>query len=215
MPLITSIVPTKKEGRQSIFLDGKFAFSVGDYVLVKYKLAKNLNFLPEHIEQVLLEENKEYLKEKALGYLSYRPRSEKEVLDKLNTVLSLRLSKSIHVEGVNLPNIYSQILDYTFVFLKKYDYLNDEKFAEWLIEQRLRQGKGPLFIKQDLYQKGIDRELAERFLSEVDFSKTLQKEFKKALKKYSKEENEYKRKSKITRYLVSKGFSYDQIENLF
>ena len=210
MPLISKIEPTKKGGRFSIFLDNEFAFSVNDYVLGKYKLVEGANLLPKQIELVVLEENKEYLKEKALNYLGFRPRSEKEVFTKINEVLPKRLSKSLKVSNLNIPKLYSLIIDSTLDFLKKYDYLNDEAFAKWLIEQRLAQGKGPMFIKQDLYQKGINKELSEQVLKEVDFTKALQK----ALKKYTKIENEYKRKSSITRYLVSKGFSYDQIESL-
>ncbi|NCT55440.1 hypothetical protein GW755_01200 [bacterium] len=214
MPLISKVEPTKKGGRFSIFLDNDFAFSVSDYVLGKYKLTEGSNFVPEQIELVVLDENKEYLKEKALNYLGFRPRSEKEVFNKINEVLSKRLSKSLKVSSLNIPKLYSQIIDSTLEFLKKYDYLNDEAFAKWLVEQRVTQGKGPMFIKQDLYQKGINKEISEASLEQVDFSKALNKEYLKATKKCAKIENEYKRKSSITRYLVSRGFSYDQIENL-
>lgn len=210
MPLITVITPTKKGDRYSIFLDGKFAFSLGEYVLLKYKLKENQNLNEEGIQEIVFEENKEYLKERALRYVSSRPRSEKEVTDKLNEILYKRLS---NFQG-HSETLAKNLVDSTLEFLRKYDYLNDKAFVKWLVEQRVNQGKGPMFVKQDLFQKGISSKLAEQALSVVDFTQALKKEYSKALKKYAKEEDGHKRKNKLTRYLVSKGFSYDQIEEL-
>lgn len=207
MPLITEISPTKKGDRYSIFLDGKFAFSVGEYVLLKYKLKENQNINDEGIQEIVLEENKEYLKERSLRFIGSRPRSKKEVTDKLNEILYKRLSNS----PGHSDSIRKNLIDATLGFLKKYDYLNDSNFAKWLVEQRVNQGKGPLFIKQDLFKKGIDQKLVEQQLSAINFSQVLDKERFKADRKYAKVVDERKKREKITRYLLSKGFTYEHL----
>lgn len=257
--LITKLVPQKRGSRFNVFIDGKFAFGVSTFVATKYKLSENTQLTDEEYLSIYKDEQTEYLKQKALDYLSARPRSEKEVRDKLKSKLSTpntkyqtskfklgyskndvnNVEKTIpysHSEGAKRPknlipkshtklpephqagdlgSLNDQIINEVIKFLKKYDYVNDTKFAKWLVEQRQNQGKGPQFIKQDLYKKGVDKNVIQQVVSNIDSTKVIEQTYEKALKKYAKETNEYKKKQKIYRYLLSKGFSYDEINNLF
>lgn len=87
---------------------------------------------------------------KALRFLSYRSRSEKEVLDYLQ-------KKQTPYE------IQSPIMD----FLKERRFVNDEEFAISWIDQRMRvNAKAQRVIEMELKQKGVSQEvIAKAFLN--------------------------------------------------
>ena len=74
----------------------------------------------------------------ALKFLSYRPRSKKEITDFLHK----RTSDDQQI---------SQII----AKLDQLKLINDEEFTAWLVKSRSR-NRGSIFIKQDLKKYGID-----------------------------------------------------------
>lgn len=90
-------------------------------------------------------------------------------------------------------------------------YQSDQRCAEMLVRHRSLQGWGPRKIRQDLQQKGIASELCSQVLeaAEVDwFALALEQ----AHKKYgTTRAADYKERAKRTRFLVGRGFSYDEV----
>jgi len=139
---------------------------------------------------------------KALKFLSYRPRSEKEIRDKL-------LGKKASEEIIN--KIISR--------LKKNNFLNDEEFVKWWIEQRTRfKPRSVRLIKIELKQKGIGQELIDETIDHlpltIDDLESAKKLIEKRLPRYKNLSWEEKFQ-KIARLLSSKGFSYDIIKEIF
>lgn len=82
---------------------------------------------------------------KAFHFLSYRPRSEKEIRDKLL-----------------MKKAPQDILERVIASLKENNFLDDRKYARWFMENRLRfNPKGLRIIKMELKQKGVDREIID------------------------------------------------------
>lgn len=80
------------------------------------------------------------LLDSALKYLSYRPRSRKEIIDFLRRKTSV-----------------TDLINQTLEKLEKLKLINDAAFAKWLIESRSRsRPRGLRLIKQELRQKGIN-----------------------------------------------------------
>ena len=134
---------------------------------------------------------------KSLRFLSFRPRSQKEILDYLN-------KKKVSEEVIK--KIIKKLLEYKF--------LDDEQFAIWWVEQRTKlKPRAWRVIKNELKQKGISEELINnQQLSISDFQMAFslaQKRLRK-YKKLSKQEFF----QKMGRYLASKGFSYDIIKQV-
>ena len=139
---------------------------------------------------------------KALKFLSYRPRSEKEIRDKLRR-------KKASEEIIN--KIISR--------LKENNFLNDEEFAKWWIEQRTNfKPRSVRLIKIELKQKGIDKELIDETIdhlpSTIDDLSSAKKLIEKRISRY-KNLTPDKKFQKIARYLSSKGFDYDIIKEIF
>ena len=97
-------------------------------------------------------------------------------------------------------------------FLKEYNLLNDEKYAEMYIKDRLR-SQGRNKIKYALIRKGVSEDILLDKLSNIDTEDENDTAFKLAEKKYNilkkKESDKYKLSQKLFRFLLSKGYDYD------
>ncbi len=150
-------------------------------------------------------EDETYLKlrDYSLILLSFRPRSIKEISDKLKRYSS---KKKISEETID------QVINY----LKDQNFLNDEEFVQWWFTQRKSfRPKGFQLIKLELLRKGIDKELIERFFA--DSKNKGEDEFFSAMRVIEKKINLLKnlqkeeKKAKIIRLLATRGFSWEVI----
>ena len=145
-------------------------------------------------------DNFDKLYQKALFFLSFRPRSEKEIRDYLKKKKSDEQSTEKIIQR-----------------LKESKFINDKDFANWFIEQRtIIKPKAQRIIKIELKRKGIDNDLIEQLLIETpstDLAKA-KKLAEKRIQRYSKEIDRKKVFEKMARYLASKGFDYDVIKEV-
>ncbi len=220
MPRITSITEQKansrrgrekKDKRFNIFLDEKFALSIGEENLIRLKLKEGQDIQKSTVDKIRKEENNNRLLEKAINYLSYRPRSEKELRD----FLIKTISKNDKVKWA--VALQSQIPTIVIGKLKKYGYVNDLDFAKWWIQSRTRANpKGRKVIELELIKKGINRDMVRKLLPPRP--KT---DLELALKVLEKKKNKLKTlkgvevKRKIYYYLASRGFDFDIIGEAF
>ena len=149
---ITDMVHQKRHSnRMSIFLDGVFAFGLDEETVFKHGLKIGLELDEDRIAQVLGDEQRKKAKDAAFHYLSYRPRTIKEVRDKL---------KEKGYKG--------DLVEETIAVLRRLGLLDDRDFAARWIEERLRmKPRGRRMIFTELREKGVSREIAEEALSEA------------------------------------------------
>lgn len=138
--------------------------------------------------------------DKALKFLSYRPRSEKEVRDNL---LKKKASSSL--------------IDLIIKKLQEQKFLNDREFVKWWIEQRtLVKPTGKRLIKFELKKKGIDKELIDEVFDSVE--DLVHDELEMARNLVQRKINKYKGldRQKIYQrlggFLSRRGFDYDTIK---
>ena len=94
----------------------------------------------------------EKLLQKTLKYLSFRPRSEKEIHDYLT-------------KKNTPPEIHNKI----FSFLIENRLIGDVEFAKWWINQRMTfRMRGKRIIKLELLQKGISQEIIDEAFADAD-----------------------------------------------
>jgi regulatory protein len=142
------------------------------------------------------------LYQSSLHFLSYRPRSEHEIRDFIKR--KLRNNDTDPTE-----KIISQ--------LKEEKLVNDEEFVQWWIDQRLEfNPKGLRFLKQELFIKGIDREIIENGLSKINKS-ALESSAVKILEKKSGKYRvlpEKLFKEKLISLLLARGFDWNFSKNI-
>jgi regulatory protein len=146
----------------------------------------------------------------SLNYLSFRPRSEKEIRDYLKR-------KTQNVK----PQIDEKIIERIIESLKKSKFIDDEEFARRFIEQRIKiKHKAWRIIKFELRQKGISSELidniqnsenSEDAVSNNDFKSALELAERK-MPRFAKIQDKRKIYEKLGRYLASKGFDWDTVK---
>ncbi len=150
-----------------------------------------------------MDEFEKYLN-KAFHFLSFRPRSEKEVRDNL-------LKKKAPAE----------IIERVINSLNEHKFLNDEDFARLFIEQRLRfRPKGLRIIKLELRQKGINQEIIDQTISNLqkDDGEVPNSDMDSAKKLVEKKMPRYKDLTKqeiynkLGSYLARRGFDWDIIK---
>lgn len=138
----------------------------------------------------------------SLRFLSYRPRSEKELVDYL---------KKKKIDEV----IQKKIIDK----LKSYNFIDDTAFAKFWIEQRVKFKHKPFrVIEYELKQKGIGKGLIDDVMASFDDKNTfdLENAIKLAEKKldFYRSLDPKKRREKVTRYLLGKGFAYEIVKKV-
>ena len=211
MPLITSIEPQKKrKNRFNIFLDEEFGFAADENVLLKYNLKISQSLTQSQIEKLIKENELGKLMDQSLRFLSYRPRSEKEVVDYLIGKISQK--ENIKYSQAKESPLIKQVV----LKLKKYKYLDDFEFANWLVRSRIRsKPQGLSLVKFDLEKKGIDDEIINSIIAKYPDQTVLAKRaIEKKLANWQKlPKGDFKKK--IYRYLASRGFNFETIGEVF
>jgi regulatory protein len=209
---ITSIEPQKKNPlRENIFLDGEFAFGIGAELRFLSKLHVNDKVTPTQVEKLIQKDQITRLVEKALRFLSYRPRSEREVRQQL-----LYKGKLTEMETDLEKKNYQRNVEDAIKFLRKNKMVDDRQFSLWWIEGRRKFKKtGDQVIKQELMVKGVDKHLVEELLSENTedpFEMGLAAAQKKLISYQKLEPKEFK--IKMGQYLQRRGYSWEVISRV-
>jgi len=141
------------------------------------------------------------IKLKLVNYCVYQDRCHAEVEQKMKEFLLIEEAK-----------------EEIMLYLLKENYLNEERFTRSYIRGKFyikHWGKNK--IKINLKQKQISEKLINACFDEIneaDYEKTIKKMYEDY---YSKQKGlkEYQKKSKTIKYLISKGFEYEKINNIF
>ena len=134
--------PRRSSHRFSIFLDGTYAFSLSEETILLHSLSVGTELDEAQTTQILAEDEGKQAKESALQYLSYRPRTRKEVRDKLQE------------KGYG-----SRVIEDVLGTLERLRLVDDRDFAARWVEERLRlKPRGRRLLLQELRQKGVSRE---------------------------------------------------------
>lgn len=211
MGKITDIAPQKKDPKRvNIFVDNDFAFGVSLEIRFEKKLSIGQNLTEKQIGDLVELDQIERLFNRSLRFLSFRPRSEREIRDYL-----LRKGKLKEIDKSDAEKIqYEKSIDKAISKLKKLDQINDKGFALWWVDQRKKfKQSGNRLIKLELMQKGISKDVIEDVFQEVDLGS--QSEYKLAEKAAEKKLSIYKKleigeyRIKMGQYLARRGFDWE------
>lgn len=203
---ITKISPQKRKGSFNVFIDGKYAFSLSEEDVVKEKISVGLELSLERLNFLKFKGKFALFLAKILNFLSFRPRSEKEVKDKLKEIAY----KDRDLEKDQKTDLVEAVFDK----VKNLKFVNDFDFGKWFVEQRREAKKpsGTYKIKTELFKKGLTKELINELLGESLLSDEVLA-FKASEKKLKLFKNlplpDFKHK--MSSYLLRQGFSWDVV----
>ncbi|MBN1154854.1 RecX family transcriptional regulator [candidate division KSB1 bacterium] len=195
---ITKIeVQKKNKNRVSVFISDEFAFGVDQDILIAFGLYKGVKLTQEQIDDIRLADNKKCAKDRALRFLSYRDRSEKEIHDKLVTL------------GYD-----EKVVAWVITELQRLMFVDDRRFAVAFAKNKmLSRPCGEFMLRSELKRKGIHDDLIDMAIDEVFSQKdqaniALELAEKKILQKRDCTDK-LKLKKQINDLLLRRGFSYD------
>ncbi len=189
--LVVSIENLTKT-KVKVCLDNRTDFQLYKREVQKYNIVENEDL--ENYEEILREVLIPRAKKRAMHLLEKMDRTNKQLEDKLRR------------------NGYpKEAIDEAIAYVTSYHYIDDERYALSYVRYH-QESRSRNRIKQDLMQKGIDKEIIRDALESeytVDEKELIKTYLKK--KKYNPDTAERKDKEKMIRFLISKGFTYDDV----
>lgn len=153
---ITRIAPQRDAGRVSIFLDGRFTLGLGATIAEECGLRVGQPLSAAEVAALREREEMGRAVDKALAFLTSRPRSIREVRDRLKE-----------------KEIPPDTIDAVVARLAGWGYVGDEGFARYWVENRsANQPRGKRLLRQELWRKGVERETVEQVLDELTVDET-------------------------------------------
>lgn len=190
---ITAIKTQKRNSqRVNIYLDGEFAFGLSRIVAARLQIGKELD--KEKIVSLKAQDQEEKAYQRVLNYLSYRLRSEQEV----RQFLKRHEFSDLTIDAV-IQRLHSSGL------------VDDHMFAELWVENRLEfRPRGRRALAAELRQKGINNNIIDDVLHDIDDNEVALQLAQKQASKYEQLDwQEFRRK--LSAYLARRGFYYQTI----
>ncbi len=197
--IITAINPGKHTGRRrsDVFLDGIFAFSLDNEIIAGRSLKIGQNLSPQEITALNAEDSYQSCLDLALHFLSFRPRSESEIRERLDR------------HGYNIENI-NRVINH----LKSLNLVNDVAFAEyWKTNRGAFRPRSRRIIRLELHRKGVENEVIDDAVQDVNDEENAYRTAKIKAQKLSLNDFQLFRQ-KLGSYLQRRGFSYGVINTI-
>jgi regulatory protein len=183
----------RDENRVSIFVDGKYSFSLNLTELLDEKLKVNLEIDEARLSALKKKSDEGKLRMRSMEWLMNRPHSQKEFRDYLRR-----------------KKVEPEFVDYLVEYFVTKKLLDDARYAAWLIEVRSLRLKSQRALQAELRSKGvssqvIDDALQANPLNEIQQLKDIIAK-KRRLARYQDDQ-------KLMAYLARQGYGFDDIKS--
>lgn len=193
---ITDITPQKKnKNRVSVFVDGKYSFSLDDTDMVRLKVKIGNEITEEEIEIFNKECNLSKARMRLMQVINRKAASRKMLFDDL------------------IKHGYDrEIIDIALDEFERLGYIDDEVFAvEYAKAAYSFKRHGKIRIVSDLTHKGVSREIAQNAVDDLDTDERGNIEEIIRERFMHIDFSDYKEKQRVVRYFASRGFNFSDI----
>lgn len=195
MSEITKIeVQSKDKTRANLYLDDEFFCGISVELCVKFGLKKGQEIDENELKEIVFEDEKSKAMNKATNYISSSLKTAKQIRDYLR------------------KKEYSpQTIDYVVDKMEEYKYLDDEAYAKAFVSTYYNK-YGKLKLKTMLKSKGVSEEIIDNVLNDEDSPR--ESSIIRVAEKYLRNK-EITRESlnKLSRFLYSRGYEFDEINS--
>ncbi len=191
------VITNIKEGKTlfALYIDEEYVDMICKTAIVDFGIKIGDKINDEKLHKLLSYSEYVRAKDKALDLLSYRDHSERELYDKLRLKFSENACRGA-VEKLKELNI---IDDRRFA----------ERYANELIESKKLSLRG---VKSKLYQKGINKELIDEIIEEIEIN-PVEQIIKLLETKFSRSLDDEKGIKRVNNSLLRMGYSYSDIKS--
>lgn len=185
-------IQKNNKDRVNLYLDEKYYSGISLELVVREHLKVGLDIDEEYLRNLILEDEKGKALAKAIKYIGTNLKTAKQLRDYLRK------------KDYN-PNTINYVMDK----LIEYNYLDDENYARaYVLTYSTKYGK--LKLKSQLKGKGVSDEIIDKYLDTANIDS-----IKKVALKYMKNrEFTYENCQKLSRFLYSRGYEFDEINSL-
>lgn len=196
MPIITALrVQTGGEDRVSLYLDDEFAFDLPLVCAAGLHTGQALSEL--EIKALNGKSKEQAAYDRAVNYLSFRPRSAEEVRRHL---VKSGISDAVAAIVVNR--------------LRQQGTVDDVSFARFWIENRERfKPMAPRALRYELSQKGVGRDIIESLLRAIDAEASAERAAEMQIWRY-RGKSRIDFRQKLGSWLYRRGFDHDTIHSV-
>lgn len=194
--IVTGIeVQKNNQERVNVYLDGEFAFGLN--IMDAMHLRKGQSLSPEEVTVLKHHDEIELAVERAVRFLSYRPRSLSEVRNNLKS-----------------KGLSEEIIEAAIGKLEGLGYVDDTAFAKYWIENRdTFKPRSPQVLMMELRQKGVSSDIIQAMLDGMDAEESAKRAVYQRLSRYRGHRLEDVR-SQLSVYLARRGFGYEVIREV-
>ena len=191
---ITALETQKRNRKRvSVFLDGEYAFGLAAEEVARLQVGQQLS--DDEIQGLLEADRLHTVYQRALRFLSHRPRSIQEV------------RRSLRDKGFS-----EDAVEATLVRLEQAGLLNDVEFARYWVEQRQDfRPRSIAMLRHELKQKGVPPAVISQALKDLDEDELAYDTARRFAGRLSSLPLEEFRR-KLSGYLARRGFPYAVIE---
>jgi regulatory protein len=185
----------RNKNRVNVYLDGQFAFGLAAIKAAHLRVGQELS--DEDIARLQMQDGVERAYERALNFLSYRPRSEAEVRRNLRK-----------------KNVADEVVESVVERLERAGLLDDREFARYWVENRRQfNPRGTRALRHELWQRGVPDSIISDVLVGFDEEAAARKAAEAGARRLAHlEPRDFRRK--LGAYLARRGFSYAVIGTL-
>lgn len=188
-------------------LDGEYIATVNADYWFTCGIKSGSEVTPEQLEELLTESARRKMMNKALDLLSLRDYSRRELSDKLVT----KAWEKKEQKDMDLGSLKQQASDICDR-LEELGFLNEERFARSYVDELIRRKHlSKSGLKTALIQKGVQRDIIETVLEEVDVDPVEQIRELLATKFKNRDLTDEKQKSRTVNALLRLGYRYNEI----
>ena len=188
-------------------LDGEYIATVNADYWFTCGIKSGSEVTPQQLEELLAESARRKMMNKALDLLSMRDYSRRELSDKLVT----KAWEKKEQKDMDLGSLKQQASDICDR-LEELGLLNEERFARSYVDELLRRKHlSKSGLKTALIQKGVQRDIIETVLEEVDIDPVEQVRELLATKFKNRDFSDEKQKTRTVNALLRLGYRYNEI----
>jgi len=186
-------VQKKNRHRVNVYLDGRFAFGLQEVLAFPLKVGQTLS--PEEMKQLQERDEAEVAYERALTFLSYRPRSRAEI------------------EGyLRRKEASAAVVQIVVARLTEAGLLDDQAFAQYWVQNREQfRPRGSRSLRFELRIKGVPDSLAEQAVETIDEAESAYRAAQARAQRMRGLEREVFR-SRLGGFLQRRGFTYEIVK---
>lgn len=196
MSEITNLEVQKKDDRRvNLYLDDKFYAGISIELVMKHHLKKGFEIEKSLLDELILEDEKGKALDKAVRYMSSALKTTRQIRDYLRK-----------------KEFSPQTIDYVVDKMIEYRYLDDEAFAKAFVATYSNK-YGKLKLISALKSKGVGDSVIDSVMNAEDLK--MEDSIENTANKYLRnKERKSETYMKLSRFLYSRGYEFDDIKSL-